>query len=57
VYFNLSPFGSVADVAYLYTLPIFPVLGPDGRVGISGGLFTTMLAGDELGDTLDGTDA
>ena len=53
VYFNLSPSESVADVVYLYVLPIFPVPGPDGVVGIIGGLLTAVLAGDELDDTDD----
>jgi hypothetical protein len=51
VYFSVSPSGSVADVVYLYVLPIFPVLGPDGMVGIFGGLLTAVLAADELDDT------
>jgi len=51
VYFNVSPSGSVADVVYLYVLPIFPVLGPDGMVDIFGGLLIAVLAGDELDDT------
>jgi len=53
VYFNVSPSGSVADVVYLYVLPIFPEPGPDGMVGIFGGLLTAVLAGDKLDDTDD----
>ena len=51
VYFNVSPSGSVADVVYLYVLLIFPEPGPDGMVGIFGGLLTAVLAADEFDDT------
>jgi len=53
VYFNISPSGSVADVVYLYVLPIFPELVPDGMFGILGGLLTAVSAVDELDDTDD----
>jgi hypothetical protein len=51
VYFNVSPSGSVADVVYLYVLLIFPETGPDGMVGIFGGLLIAVLAAGELDDT------
>ena len=51
VYFNISPSVSVADVVYLYVLLIFPVPGPDGMVGIFGGLLIAVLAAGELDDT------
>ena len=51
VYFNVSSSGSVADVVYLYVLPDFPEPGPDGMVGIFGGLLIAVLAADELDDT------
>ena len=53
VYFNVSPSGSVADVVYLYILLIFPEPGPDGMVGIFGGLLIAVLAAGELDDTDD----
>ena len=51
VYFNVSPSVSIADVVYLYILLIFPEPGPDGMVGIFGGLLIAVLAADELDDT------
>ncbi|CAD6494117.1 MAG: hypothetical protein CHKLHMKO_00629 [Candidatus Argoarchaeum ethanivorans] len=43
LYWTLSPSGSVAEVEYVYVVPVSPEEEPEGLLGVLGGLFVFVM--------------